>query len=223
MVRSRTEVFYGTIDCFAIAMNLLSFIALKKFSRMFSSELIILIGSITILSLSGCTLFVTKMLKNFDGPGNLASLASLAVPISYNLFLPAILSKGFKQLHPEDKHHVSCSYLYAIVCCSLVVFFVMVISPMPGMDYHKFQQPVHAPHPGLHTSVATPLLMICGAVPQLFAAFLSLIQVLVSNCNSIDDAFLVFNYSQVNFIKPLSWYLISCVGLCDKVNSLLAP
>ena len=184
MVRSRTEVFYGTIDCFAIAMNLLSFIALKKFSRMFSSELIILIGSITILSLSGCTLFVTKMLKNFDGPGNLASLASLAVPISYNLFLPAILSKGFNQLHPEDKHHVSCSYLYAIVCCSLVVFFVMVISPMPGMDYHKFQQPVHAPHPGLHTSVATPLLMICGAVPQLFAAFLSLIQVLVSNCNS---------------------------------------
>ena len=53
----------------------------------------------------------------------------------------------------------------------------MVISPMPGMDYHKFQQPVQAPQPGLHTGVATPLLMITEAIPQLFGTLLCLMQV----------------------------------------------
>ena len=174
---SKTEVFYGSLDCFSIAMNLLSLIALRKVSKLFNHEVLILIGSITILSLSGCTLFVIKIVKNFQGPGNMASLVCLAVPITYNLLLPAILSKGLKQLRPNEDLHFSCSYLYGIVCTSLVVFFVMVISPMPGMDYHKFQQPVHAPHPGLHTSVATPLLMISGSVPQMFSSLLSLLQI----------------------------------------------
>ena len=97
----------------------------------------------------------------------------------------AACTKGAQQLAPDRAHHFTCSYLYGAVCLSLIIFFVMVISPMPGMDYHKFQQPVHAPHPGLHTSVATPLLMITGSFPQVFSIILSLHQIERISGNSL--------------------------------------
>ena len=93
--RSGTELFYGTLDILGLVLNVLCLLVLRKFTKLFHNELFILIWSLMVLSIFGCAMLVFKIFKT-DSPTSFdyIGLASLAVPISYNLFLPAILSKG---------------------------------------------------------------------------------------------------------------------------------
>ena len=86
---------FGTIDCVAIALNVISIIYFPKLSNVLNSEIIILMFTLLALSLVSLSLFVIKLfdLVQTSIRENLY-LMTMFAPVCYHIVVPAILMKA---------------------------------------------------------------------------------------------------------------------------------
>ncbi|XP_075265905.1 uncharacterized protein LOC142358345 isoform X3 [Convolutriloba macropyga] len=165
---------FGTIDCVAIALNVISIIYFPKLSNVLNSEIIILMFTLLALSLVSLSLFVIKLfdLVQTSIRENLY-LMTMFAPVCYHIVVPAILMKAAAFFDKGYKSSVNV-YLYSGVCVFSIFHIVMIISPANEVFDYKKAGTQHTSHEGLHMSMSTPLLLLVGAVPQFLGTVLML-------------------------------------------------
>ncbi|XP_063710864.1 uncharacterized protein LOC134839294 [Symsagittifera roscoffensis] len=170
----------GTMHIVSITLNTISLLLLPRVSRVTSSEIVILMGTLLFLCVGGDILLVLHSFSLLSGTesSNFVAMSCLHVPIFYNLFLPAILAKGASLLGGRSKASLClCDCSYTLLSLGCLVHVVMLLSPMKAFDYHRFESRTIVQSPSadgrMSHSVSLPHLRLVGSIPQTISILLS--------------------------------------------------
>ncbi|XP_075253656.1 uncharacterized protein LOC142345478 [Convolutriloba macropyga] len=177
----------GSLHVASMAINVFSVVFFPRMSRVTTSEVIILMGTLVFITLVGNLLVVCNMFHLVQGTdtNNFITMSCYHVPIIYNLFLPAILAKGASQLGSRSKASLCfCDVSYTLLSLGCLVHVVMLLSPMKAFDYHRFESRtvvsaaessgVDGSGGSSSPSVSGPQLMLIGTLPQTISVILSI-------------------------------------------------
>ena len=172
--KTRLENITWFLYLIVLILNVLSFTFLRKIRSLLQHETYLMVLLVAILSIFSSSLYLINFFQTSNSI-KFMPLLSLAMPITYNLLIPGVLIKGFTQLNPGYRKQCWCQYLYVITCVSLITYYVMITSPFPLFNFHKFRRPLNLPVPNI--MVPFSVLQLTGATCQISTVILSLSEI----------------------------------------------
>ncbi|XP_075244590.1 uncharacterized protein LOC142338633 [Convolutriloba macropyga] len=160
----------------ALLLNIVSLVTSKIIRVLLNQETFFVTLIIAILSITGCSLTIMAFFQSGDSR-SFVSLLALAMPVTYNIVLPGVLTRGISRLKPDYQKPCSCRFFYTVSWVVLLVYYVMIVSSFPILMITRnirVARSVNQQSSSKNYMVSMPVLHFTGAICQISTLILSL-------------------------------------------------